>query len=102
MAKLNYSMLRSLEEYVADDHGNFDWAAPGEDVHTFVNDPMRPAGTYLYGRRMYESPISGRSFRTSLGYGRGSTRSCSPRRSRRCPAPGRGSNGTSTPKRFGR
>ena len=54
MAKLNYSMLMSIDGYVADDHGNFDWAAPGEDVHTFVNDLMRPAGTYLYGRRMYE------------------------------------------------
>jgi hypothetical protein len=39
---------------VADEDGNFDWAVPGEEVHTFVNDLERPVGTYLYGRRMYE------------------------------------------------
>jgi len=39
---------------VADEDGNFDWAAPDEEVHTFVNDLARPIGTYLYGRRMYE------------------------------------------------
>jgi dihydrofolate reductase len=54
MAKLIYSMLMSLDGYVADEHGNFDWAAPGGEVHTFVNDLVRPAGTHLYGRRMYE------------------------------------------------
>jgi dihydrofolate reductase len=54
MAKLIYSALTSLDGYVADATGNFDWAAPDEEVHTFVNDLMRPIGTYLYGRRMYE------------------------------------------------
>jgi dihydrofolate reductase len=44
----------SLDGYVADEDGNFDWAAPDEQVHTLVNDLERPAGTYLYGRRMYE------------------------------------------------
>lgn len=54
MAKLIYSMIASLDGYVADEHGGFDWAEPDEEVHTFVNDLERPVGTYLYGRRMYE------------------------------------------------
>ena len=54
MAKLIYSVIASLDGYVADEDGNFDWAAPDEEVHTFVNDLERPVGTYLYGRRMYE------------------------------------------------
>ncbi len=54
MAKLIYSAITSLDGYVADVDGNFDWAAPDEEVHAFVNDLERPVGTYLYGRRMYE------------------------------------------------
>jgi dihydrofolate reductase len=54
MAKLIYSAITSLDGYVADAEGNFDWAAPDEELHTFVNDLERPIGTYLYGRRMYE------------------------------------------------
>jgi dihydrofolate reductase len=54
MAKLIYSTITSLDGYVADEEGNFDWAAPDEEVHSFVNDLERPVGTYLYGRRMYE------------------------------------------------
>jgi dihydrofolate reductase len=54
MAKLIYSAIASLDGYVADEDGNFDWAAPDEEVHAFVNDLERPIGTYLYGRRMYE------------------------------------------------
>ncbi len=54
MAKLIYSAITSLDGYVADDEGNFDWAEPDEELHTFVNDLERPVGTYLYGRRMYE------------------------------------------------
>ena len=54
MAKLLYSSIASLDGYVADEDGNFDWAEPDEDVHTFVNDLQRPVGTYLLGRRMYE------------------------------------------------
>ena len=54
MARLIYSTIASLDGYVADAAGNFDWAAPDEEVHAFVNDLERPVGTYLYGRRMYE------------------------------------------------
>ncbi len=54
MAKLIYSAITSLDGYVADENGDFDWAAPDEEVHAFVNDLERPVGTYLYGRRMYE------------------------------------------------
>jgi dihydrofolate reductase len=54
MAKLIYSAIMSLDGYVADEEGSFDWAAPDEEVHSFVNDLERPVGTYLYGRRMYD------------------------------------------------
>ena len=54
MAKLIYSAITSLDGYVADEEGNFGWAAPDEEVHAFVNDLERPVGTYLYGRRMYD------------------------------------------------
>jgi dihydrofolate reductase len=53
-AKLIYSSIASLDGYVADENGNFDWAAPDEEVHAFVNDLERSVGTYLYGRRMYD------------------------------------------------
>jgi dihydrofolate reductase len=54
VAKLIYSAITSLDGYVADEDGKFDWAEPDEELHTFVNDLERPVGTYLYGRRMYE------------------------------------------------
>jgi dihydrofolate reductase len=54
VARLIYSAIASLDGYVADESGNFDWAAPDEEVHAFVNELERPIGTYLYGRRMYE------------------------------------------------
>jgi dihydrofolate reductase len=54
MVKLIYSAITSLDGYVEDENGMFDWAAPDEEVHAFVNDLERPIGTYLYGRRMYE------------------------------------------------
>jgi dihydrofolate reductase len=57
MAKLIYSAIASLDGYVADEDGNFDWAAPDEEVHRFVNDLERPIGTYLYGRRIYETMV---------------------------------------------
>src|ERR671934_172731 len=57
VARLIYSAIASLDGYVADESGNFDWAAPDEDVHRFVNDLERPVGTYLYGRRMYETMV---------------------------------------------
>src|SRR5919206_1517237 len=55
MAKLFYSAIASLDGYVEDASGRFDWAAPDEEVHAFVNDLERPIGTHLYGRRMYET-----------------------------------------------
>ena len=54
MARLIYSAICSLDGYVADAEGNFDWSAPEEEVHRFVNDLERALGTYLYGRGMYE------------------------------------------------
>jgi dihydrofolate reductase len=54
MAKLIYAAITSLDLYVADEHGNFDWAAPDEELHAFVNGLERSIGTYLYGRRMYD------------------------------------------------
>src|SRR5205085_9698572 len=58
MARLIYSAIMSLDGYVADADGTFDWAAPDEEVHTVVNDLERPIGTYLYGRRMYEVMVA--------------------------------------------
>ncbi|GAB2662774.1 dihydrofolate reductase family protein [Kribbella swartbergensis] len=57
MAKLIYSAIASLDGYVADAEGGFEWAAPDEEVHAFVNELERPIGTYLYGRRMYETMV---------------------------------------------
>ncbi|HEY4609679.1 MAG TPA: dihydrofolate reductase family protein [Ilumatobacteraceae bacterium] len=54
MARLIYSAIASLDGFINDADGNFDWAAPDDDVHSFVNDLERPIGTYLLGRRMYE------------------------------------------------
>jgi dihydrofolate reductase len=55
VAKLIYSAILSLDGYIEDESGDFGWAAPSEEVHAFVNDLERPVGTYLYGRRMYET-----------------------------------------------
>lgn len=57
MARLIYSAITSLDGYVADKRGDFDWGAPDEEVLAFVNDLERSIGTYLYGRRMYETMI---------------------------------------------
>ena len=57
MARLIYTAISSLDGYVEDRQGKFDWAAPDEEVHQFVNDLERTAGTYLYGRRMYETMV---------------------------------------------
>ena len=65
MAKLIYSAIGSLDGYVEDKQGSFDWAAPDEQVHAFVNDLERPIGTYLYGRRMYETMVFWDSASTS-------------------------------------
>jgi dihydrofolate reductase len=55
MGQLIYSAIASLDGYVEDEHGKFDWSAPDDELHGFVNDLERPIGTYLYGRRMYET-----------------------------------------------
>lgn len=57
MAKLIYAAITSLDGYVEDEDGRFDWAMPDEQLHAFVNDLERPIGTYLYGRRMYETMV---------------------------------------------
>jgi dihydrofolate reductase len=57
VAKLIYSAIASLDGYVEDARGRFEWAAPDEEVHAFVNDLERSVGTYLYGRRMYETMV---------------------------------------------
>jgi dihydrofolate reductase len=54
VAKLIYSAIASLDGYIEDEDGKFDWAEPDEEVHSFINDLQRPVGTYLYGRRLYE------------------------------------------------
>ena len=58
MAKLIYSAIASLDGYIEDEDGRFDWAEPDEEVHAFVNELERPVGTYLYGRRMYETMLA--------------------------------------------
>jgi dihydrofolate reductase len=55
MGKLIYLMTTSLDGYVADEQGNFDWAVPSEEVHAFVNDALRNVGTILMGRNLYET-----------------------------------------------
>ena len=57
MAKLTYLAIASLDGYVEDEEGKFDWAAPDEEIHAFVNDIERSAATHLYGRRMYETMV---------------------------------------------
>jgi dihydrofolate reductase len=57
VGKLIYSAIASLDGYTEDEDGKFDWATPDEQVHAFVNDLERPVGTYLYGRRMYETMV---------------------------------------------
>ncbi len=58
MTKLIYMAITSLDGYIEDTDGRFEWAAPDEEVHAFVNDLERPVATYLYGRRMYETMVS--------------------------------------------
>ena len=57
MAKLIYAAIASLDGYVEDEEGRSDWGMPDEEVHAFVNDLERSTGTYLYGRRMYETMV---------------------------------------------
>jgi dihydrofolate reductase len=58
MGKLIYSAISSLDGYVADEDGNFDWGVPDEEAHGFINELGRPIGTYLYGRRLYEVMVA--------------------------------------------
>lgn len=55
MAHLIYGVISSLDGYIEDKDGNFDWAEPDEEAHQYINDLERSAGTYLYGRRLYET-----------------------------------------------
>jgi dihydrofolate reductase len=57
IARLIYDTICSLDGYVADEQGGFDWARPDEQLHAFVNDVLRPIGTHLYGRRLYETMV---------------------------------------------
>ena len=57
MAKLIYTAIASLDGYVEDASGGFGWAAPDKEVHAFINDAERPIGTYLYGRRLYQTMV---------------------------------------------
>jgi dihydrofolate reductase len=75
MAKLIYAAITSLDGYVADADGNFEWAAPDAEAHAYVNELERPIGTYLYGRRMYDvmqywatAPTEGEGSREELDY----------------------------------
>ena len=54
MAKLIYSAIESLDGYVADEDGKFDWSEPDDEVHSFINTLETPVGTHLYGRRLYD------------------------------------------------
>ena len=113
MARLVYSMIMSLDGYVADESGGFDWAAPAEDVHQFINDLARSIGTHLFGRRMYEvmavwesmpgladEPAADPGLRADLaGHRQGRVLDA---RSHPPPPAERGSSATSTRKRSGR
>jgi len=55
MGKLIYSANCSLDGYINDADGNFDWSVPDEELHQAINDMMRPMTTMLLGRRMYET-----------------------------------------------
>jgi dihydrofolate reductase len=55
MAKLIYVSNVSLDGYFEDEHGSFDWTAPDDDLFAFITDLVRPVGTYLYGRRLYDT-----------------------------------------------
>jgi dihydrofolate reductase len=55
MAKLTYVMNTSLDGFVADKNGDFRWSEPDEEVFSFIEDLVRPFGTYLYGRKMYKT-----------------------------------------------
>ena len=110
MAKLIYFMPTSLDGYIADEPGPYDWSAPDDEVFAFINDLERPIGIYLYGRKIYETmaiwetpdAIPGRTpaIRTSRGSGKRPTRSSIPNPWRPSRHRRRGSIGNSTRRRF--
>ena len=107
MAKLIYDAFTSLDGYVADETGNFEWAELSDEVHAFINSRERQIGTYLFGRKMYETmavwetpdalpdltPAALEYLRRS---GRRLRRSCTRRRCSGSPRPRRGSSGDSS------
>src|SRR5262249_46816489 len=108
MGKLIYSMLMSLDGYVEDEHGRFGWGAPeDEEVHSYINQLASSVGTYLYGRRMYETMVYWETVHTVPNQpqcvldGRGSgsqpRRSSTPEPSPSRAACGRGSSARSIP-----
>ncbi len=110
MAKLIYASNMSLDGCTEDERGAFDWAPPDDDVFAFITDLMRSAGTYLYGRRMYDTMAVWETDATlaaqsdlmsdSRTSGRRRTKSSTPRTWPRCRPPIPGSNATSTPARY--
>jgi dihydrofolate reductase len=110
MAKLIYVTPTSLDGYIADETGDFDWAAPDEEVHAFINDIVCPSGTYLYGRKMYQTmavwrrqmsfPVGRRPSWTSPESGKRLTKSSIPNRWRPSPHGRRVSSGNSIPRWF--
>ena len=66
MANLIYSAIASLDGYVADKGGGFEWAQPDEEVHAFINELERPVVTYLYGRKMYETMLYWESAQSAI------------------------------------
>jgi hypothetical protein len=96
----------SLDGYIADRAGKFDWSVPDAEVHAVINDLTRSVGTLLLGRRLYEVLVAWESLDVAdqppaikdlPRSGGQPTRSCTPRRSRPRPAPGPGSKPSSTP-----
>ena len=67
MARLLYMAITSLDGYVADEKGDYDWAMPDDEVFGFVNDFERPVGTYLYGRRLYQEMTGWETAHASAG-----------------------------------
>src|SRR5215218_5917587 len=106
MAKLIYDAFTSLDGYVADENGNFDWAELSEEVYAFINNRERQIGTYLFGRKLYETmavwetpeviprlPAAALEF---VPIWQAAERSCTRGRCRRTLRPIRGSSGNST------
>ena len=107
MAKLIYVANVSLDGYIEDAHGRFEWTAPIDEVFTFITDLVRPVGTYLYGRRMYETmavwetqPALAAQSELRADFAnicQAAARSSTPRRCRSSRPPTRGSSAASTP-----